>query len=380
MVCLECPTEPAYHFNICLTCYDLKDALADHPHKKRCFREHLSHAGGVSSTGQYIDEAADGRRKQLRKSATSCHYCRSRQSRRWRKGYGGVVMCETCFNAAHSLQGGSHDKQALAGTLFEPDLFADDSGSPDQLEVVALNPFGSSLVAGLDVQEPQKQPEQQQQGASVEDYTQSIYFTRETCIASNRIGNPSVSQQPLGQLSSYGPTDSMLFTLPVDSTYFDIPGRAPRWGSHSGTDYHGTWLPQTVRRALLRYTVRGERVLSNFLGRGTDAIESFLLSRKCIGVDINPSAVSLSQRNCSFTIMPGSDMSVEFRPAIMQGDARELRSELWPGASYFAEPESFDHILSHPPYKDCVLYSTNIEGDLSRFPGPEEFQREMEKV
>ncbi|KAJ2474905.1 hypothetical protein IWW47_006610, partial [Coemansia sp. RSA 2052] len=170
----------------------------------------------------------------------------------------------------------------------------------------------------------------------------------------------------------------MLYTLIVDSTYFDIPGRAPRWASHSGSDYHGTWLPQTVRRALLRYTRRGDRVLSNFLGRGTDAIESFLLSRKCVGVDINPSAVALAQRNCSFPTAPG--MAVEFRPVIMHGDARALCDDAWPGAAYFAEPESFDHVLSHPPYKDCVLYSTNIDGDLSRFPGPDEFRREMEKV
>ncbi|KAJ2160990.1 hypothetical protein GGF46_001849 [Coemansia sp. RSA 552] len=368
MICLECPSEPSQQFNICLTCYDSKDALADHPHKKRCFREHLSHTGGVSSTGKYLDEAS-GRRyeKQRRmKQALACHYCQGRQSRRWRKGYGGVVMCETCFNTANNLQENTPSCIYGQDILADGDSNANDGDSPEQVEVVALNPFGNSLVSG--------------QGALVEDYTQSIYFTRETCIASNRISTSSVSQQPLGQLSSYGPTDSMLFTLAVDSTYFDIPGRAPRWGSHSGTDYHGTWLPQTVRRALLRYTKRGERVLSNFLGRGTDAIECFLLSRKCIGVDINPSAVSLSQRNCSFTIPPGSDMSVEFRPAIMQGDARDLSPEMWPGASFFAESESFDHILSHPPYKDCVLYSANIDGDLSRFPGPEEFQREMAKV
>ncbi|KAJ2805259.1 hypothetical protein H4R20_002163 [Coemansia guatemalensis] len=379
MECLECPAEPNSQFSLCLTCYDSKDALADHPHKKRCFREHLSHTGGVSSNGQYLADIAvqDGRRRTI-KGTTCCHYCRSRQSRRWRKGYAGVVMCETCFNTAHSLRGGAHAKQAQAGTVCDKDLFAEaDYGSPEQLEVVALNPFGRSLIAGSDAQ---PLPPQQQQGALIEDYTQGIYFTREACIAPNRVGLPSVSQQPLGELSSYGPTDSMLFTLPVDTSYFDIPGRAPRWASHSGTDYHGTWLPQTVRRALLRYTQYGERVLSNFLGRGTDAIECFLLNRKCIGVDINPSAVSLSQRNCSFTITPDCGMSVEFRPTIMQGDARDLRSDLWAGASYFAESESFDHILSHPPYKDCVLYSTNIDGDLSRFPGPDEFQREMEKV
>ncbi|KAI9501531.1 hypothetical protein BX070DRAFT_37661 [Coemansia spiralis] len=358
MVCLECSPDPLQQFNICLTCYESKDALATHPHKKRCFREHMSQNSG---------NAAGHIQTRLNKKTTNCHYCRSRQSRRWRKGYGGVVMCENCFNMANSLSKGDRNGDFADPLYQHDDIIAEDNDSPEQLEVVALNPFGSSN-AGT------------HQGALVEDYTQNIYFTRETCAASSRIGLLPVSQQPLGRLNSYGPTDSMLFTLKVDTTYFDIPGRAPRWGSHSGTDYHGTWLPQTVRRALLRYTRRGERVLSNFLGRGTDAIECFLLSRKCIGVDINPSAVSLSQRNCSFTILPELNMSVEFRPVIMQGDARNLCSSLWPGADYFAEDESFDHILSHPPYKDCVLYSTNIEGDLSRFPGPEEFQKEMDKV
>ncbi|KAJ1885958.1 hypothetical protein LPJ66_009866, partial [Kickxella alabastrina] len=384
MVCLECPTQPR-PFSICLTCYETREALANHPHKKRCFREHLVHAGGVTSSGRYLSSAGRGRGRGGRGSrggrrgvqSNCCHYCRSRTARRWRRGYGGVIMCEACFSAAHSLDQDApgqsrlpaqdHPAQGLhAQDLPVQDLLADPAGS-DAMEVVALNPFGS------------------QTALLAEDYSQRIYFTRDSCVAPQRAESALTpqtphSQQPLGRLASYGPTDSMLFTLIVDSTYFDIPGRAPRWGSHSGTDYHGTWLPQTVRRALLRHTRRGDRVLSNFLGRGTDAIESFLLSRKCFGVDINPSAVALSQRNCSFTIAPDSDMGVEFRPVIIQGDARSLGDAAWPGHEYFAADESFDHILSHPPYKDCVLYSTNIDGDLSRFPGPDEFQQEMQKV
>lgn len=409
MTCLECPQEPGLEFNICLTCYENKVTLENHPHKKRCFREHLAHAGGVTSSGQYIDKTTLERRERVRmgkKRTAICHYCRTRQSRRWRKGYGGVIMCESCFNIAHDLQSGenisSSARRIDLGVLHEQDLYTDSEtedageggGDGDdnlgQIEIVALNPFGSSKLADpgtqvqLQIQKHQHSsqhppPSPHHHGTLVEDYVQNTYFTRETCAASNRLlESTSVSQQPLGHLNSYGPTDSMLFTLIIDSTYYDIPGRAPRWGSHSGTDYHGTWLPQTVHRALLRYTKPGDRILSNFLGRGTDAIECFLLNRKCIGVDINPSAVSLSQRNCSFAIGPG--MSVEFRPVIMQGDARVLCEDGWPGEVYFTEPESFDHILSHPPYKDCVLYSTNIEGDLSRFPGPEEFQQEMEKV
>jgi hypothetical protein len=35
---------------------------------------------------------------------------------------------------------------------------------------------------------------------------------------------------------------------------------------------------------------------------------------------------------------------------------------------------------SHPPYKDCVNYSDNLEGDISLIPGIQEFQNEMSKV
>lgn len=107
---------------------------------------------------------------------------------------------------------------------------------------------------------------------------------------------------------------------------------------------------------------------------GTDAIECLLLRRKCVGVDINPAAVSLSRRNSSFALPEGSGIHPGHRPIILQGDSRNLDDQL-----LFAD-SSFDHILSHPPYKDCVSYSTNIEGDLSKFANHAEFIVEMAKV
>ncbi|KAI8929619.1 hypothetical protein BC831DRAFT_275831 [Entophlyctis helioformis] len=174
-------------------------------------------------------------------------------------------------------------------------------------------------------------------------------------------------------LSTYAPQDDQLFSLFMDSTYYDVPGRAPRWATHSGSDYHGTWLPQLVRWSLLRYTQRGDRVLSNFIGRGTDAIESFLLERRCCAVDINPVAVALAQRNASFFMPPSMRISAVYRPMIVHGDSRNLTGPLF-------ESESYAHVLSHPPYKDCVAYSSHIDGDLSRFPDPAEFQSEMARV
>ncbi|PVU92391.1 hypothetical protein BB561_003842 [Smittium simulii] len=81
----------------------------------------------------------------------------------------------------------------------------------------------------------------------------------------------------LGQLSSYKPTKSMLWSLPVSTTYFGIYGRAPRWASHLGTDYHGTWLPQTVRRRDNRserfYIPVGFQLLRTYIDNGFDINE-----------------------------------------------------------------------------------------------------------
>lgn len=67
--------------------------------------------------------------------------------------------------------------------------------------------------------------------ASIEDYSHKPYFTREVL---------SFTKSSTGtRLKSYEPQPNQLFSLTFESTYFDIPGRAPRWATHSGTDYHG---------------------------------------------------------------------------------------------------------------------------------------------
>lgn len=74
---------------------------------------------------------------------------------------------------------------------------------------------------------------EQQYMTSIEDYSHKPYFTRDTAT---KVNNDSAVGQRLG---SYEPQPNQLFSLTFDSTYFDIPGRAPRWATHSGTDYHG---------------------------------------------------------------------------------------------------------------------------------------------
>ncbi|CAJ0887813.1 22334_t:CDS:2 [Entrophospora sp. SA101] len=134
-------------------------------------------------------------------SKIQCSYCWAEESPRWRKGYNGVLMCEECF------------------------------------ESVLINNNNASDMQHL---------ETNQYITSSEDYIYRPYLTRTICSDKNFDDLESHALY----LDSYEPAENQLFSLTFDSSYFDIPGRAPRWATHSGTDYHGTWLPQTVRRQI----------------------------------------------------------------------------------------------------------------------------------
>lgn len=148
------------------------------------------------------------RKKKLADGSTpvSCCYCGTYEAEVWRKGYdGGVIMCNPCFELA---------------------LFIDNDGKPaeESMPLVIDN-----SITGTD------QPHQQHRYvAPIEDYSHKPYLTRDT-LSANKFSESSTGSR----LATYEPQPNQLFSLTFDSTYFDIPGRAPRWATHSGTDYHG---------------------------------------------------------------------------------------------------------------------------------------------
>ncbi|KAF9366185.1 hypothetical protein BGX34_005534 [Mortierella sp. NVP85] len=343
--CVKCSDDYFHTFDLCLKCFALDQI--DHEHEKDDFKLtslELTYQERQEKEAAQVPESDESipvkkkptsyKPKMRSLSRMGCSYCWSTTSVKWRK--------------AGPLSEGP--MQSLIRIMESSGALESDSSTP--LSLKEENDRGVGTYA-----------------TSAEDYSHTPYLTR-TAVSADRFDN---SSSQAVYLDSYGPAENQLFSLPFDTTYYDIPGRAPRWATHSGTDYHGTWLPQTVRRAVLKYTNPNDKILSNFLGRGTDAIECFLLGRCCTGVDINPAAITLSIRNCSFAIPPNSTIKAEHRPTILQGDSRKLTGPLF-------ENESFDHVLSHPPYKDCVAYSTHIDGDLSRFGNSVEFQREMRNV
>ncbi|KAK9722491.1 hypothetical protein K7432_002643 [Basidiobolus ranarum] len=336
--CVPCSDDYFSSYDLCAECYE-QGFPQSHPHlpgdfKKTCLDDILE-MQALEDTSKGKNERTIRKKsfapKHLRRGDKICSYCSSTTSSVWRKGFNGVLMCGDCFQISR-----------VQNSYIKPEA-----------GTISVEEYTSQLCNYEEC---------------VDDYTHNPYLTRIACTDTLFDNNIRALY-----LDSYAPTECHLFSLTIDSTYYDVPGRAPRWATHSGTDYHGTWLPQSVRRALLKYTKPNERILSNFLGRGTDAIECFLLKRKCIGQDINPAAVALSRRNCSFALPPELGITAEHRPTVMQGDSRCLVGPLF-------EDNSFDHVLSHPPYKDCVAYSTHIEGDLSRFAYSEDFLLEYGKV
>lgn len=152
-----------------------------------------------------------------------------------------------------------------------------------------------------------------------------------------------------------------IFNIETTSLW-SFPSRG-NWATHNGR-YRGNWSPYIPRNIILRYSKEKDIVLDQFMGSGTTLIETKLLNRKGIGVDINPNAISIAKKNLRFNYMK----SIE--PLIYNADARNLE---------FIDDNSIDLICTHPPYSNIIRYSKEIKGDLSLY-DIEEFIAEIGKV
>jgi len=146
------------------------------------------------------------------------------------------------------------------------------------------------------------------------------------------------------------------------TTVWSFPKRGD-WATHN-SKYRGNWSPYIPKNIILRYSSVGDTVLDQFLGSGTTLIETKLLNRKGIGIDINPEAIKIAKNNLYFK----KDNCIE--PEIIQGNATELDS---------IKDESIDLICTHPPYANIIKYSEDISGDLSLC-DINEFLEQMKKV
>ena len=67
------------------------------------------------------------------------------------------------------------------------------------------------------------------------------------------------------------------------------------WATHS-PDYRGNWSPYIPHNLIVKYSKPGDIVLDNFCGGGTTAIEARLQGRRCLALDINDRAITLTRK------------------------------------------------------------------------------------
>jgi len=114
------------------------------------------------------------------------------------------------------------------------------------------------------------------------------------------------------------------------------------------------------------YSDKGESILDPMVGGGTTLIEAKLLARNALGLDINPEFVALTEKALKFTHQPPTKQKV------MVADTRDLT---------FLKDNSFDLILTHPPYMNIIKYSEGkIPADLSNIGSLPKFCDQIEKI
>lgn len=133
-----------------------------------------------------------------------------------------------------------------------------------------------------------------------------------------------------------------------NTTLWSFPKRG-NWSTHKG-DYRGNWSPHIPKNLILKYTKPKDIVLDCFVGSGTTLIESKLLNRNSIGIDINNNALNICKERLNF------NCNNEVKTKLILGDAKNL---------HMLKNNSIDFICTHPPYANAIKYSNNIKDDLS---------------
>jgi hypothetical protein len=116
----------------------------------------------------------------------------------------GVLVCERCFASSSGVSSTNYNKQEITEQMA---IEADDERSASETRKSLATTVNSEDYVG-----------------DVDDYMHNPYLTRR-CYTDGRFEETRSNAQ---YLDSYGPEEHQMYSLPHDSTYYDIPGRAPR--------------------------------------------------------------------------------------------------------------------------------------------------------
>ncbi len=134
-----------------------------------------------------------------------------------------------------------------------------------------------------------------------------------------------------------------------------IMNKRDKSGAHNA-GYWGNFVPQIPNQLLRRYTKKNEWVLDPFLGSGTTLIECKRLGRNGLGIELQPSVVSLAKSNIN---KEGNPYRVKTEIINADSSSTDLTREL-----ITLKIKSVQFVIMHPPYWDIIKFSDE-PNDLS---------------
>lgn len=154
-----------------------------------------------------------------------------------------------------------------------------------------------------------------------------------------------------------------------------IINRRDQSGTHTA-EYHGNFVPQIPRQAMLRYTSKEETVLDPFLGLGTTLIECKRQGRNGIGVELSPEVVSKAK-----TLIDKESNTCGIKTKVIEGNSTQ-KPTFNKVKEFLKEKlaqEKVQLAVLHPPYHDIIKFSDDPR-DLSNTKNISEFLKEFRKV
>ena len=136
-------------------------------------------------------------------------------------------------------------------------------------------------------------------------------------------------------------------------------------GAHT-PEYHGNFIPQIPRQAMLRFTKRGEWILDTFAGLGTTLIEAKRLGRNAVGIELNENVARRAME-----IVEKEENPYGVSTNIIVGDSGNIET--------YRDLGTFQLLIMHPPYWDIIKFSEKRE-DLSNASTIDEFLDRFEKT
>src|SRR5215469_5962917 len=120
------------------------------------------------------------------------------------------------------------------------------------------------------------------------------------------------SQTELSKIKNLGALDWEL--IDADTDYY----------THGYHPYSAKYIPQIPNRLISAFSKKDDLILDNFVGSGTTLVESKLLGRNAIGIDVNPLACLISKVKTT-VIEESTVREIENFLTLLQDDITHVR-------------------------------------------------------